>query len=37
MVDKKLGNSLVPILLADYRDINLNCYTRQLEPLPYLR
>jgi hypothetical protein len=31
------GNSLVPILPAGHRDISLNCYTAQLEPLPYLQ
>lgn len=30
-------NSLVPIILADYRYLNLNYYTGPLEPLPYLR
>jgi hypothetical protein len=30
-------NSLVPILFVDHQDINLNCYTEQLELLPYLR
>ena len=28
-------NSLVPILSANYRDISLNCYTVQIERLPY--
>jgi hypothetical protein len=31
------GNSLVPIFSAGHRDISLNCYTAQLEPLPYLQ
>ncbi len=30
-------NSLVPILPAVYRNVNLNCYTRLLELSPYLR
>ena len=29
------SNSLVPILPASHRDISLNCYTGQPEPLPY--
>ena len=29
------SNSLVPILPAGHRDISLNCYTEQPEPLPY--
>ena len=32
-----IGNSLVPILPAGYRDISSNCYTAQLEPSAYLR
>ena len=31
------GNSLVHILPADHREISLNCYTAQFEPLPYLQ
>ena len=31
------SNSLVPILPAGYGEINLNCYTGQLEPLQYLQ
>ena len=30
-------NSLVPILPAGHRAISLNCYTAQLERLPYLQ
>jgi hypothetical protein len=30
------SNRLVPIILAGYREINLNCYRGQLERLPYL-
>jgi sterol desaturase/sphingolipid hydroxylase (fatty acid hydroxylase superfamily) len=30
-------NSLVPLLPAGHRPLSLNCYTRQLEPLPYLQ
>ena len=30
-------NSLVPILPAGHREISLNCYTAQFEPLPYLQ
>ena len=30
-------NSLVPVLPAGHRDISLNCYTVQIEPLPYLQ
>ena len=32
-----MSNSLVPILPAGYREINLNYYRGQLERLPYLR
>ncbi len=31
------GNSLVPTFPAGYRPLSLSCYTRQLEPLPYLQ
>ena len=29
------GNSLVPTLPHGYREVNLNCCTGPLEPLPY--
>jgi hypothetical protein len=32
-----VGNSLVPIIPAGYRYLNLNYYTRPLGQLPYLR
>jgi hypothetical protein len=31
------SNSLVPILAAGFRHVNLNCYTGPLGPLPYLQ